>query len=99
MSAEPNAPKLDALRMLLATAQELVRELATDPLVGRLLRAITSLAFTDDGRRLVANGADGWMSVVDVHLETRTPAQISAIAESASSWQVVGGGLLPRKSK
>jgi WD40 repeat protein len=73
---------------------------------GRLLevihdhrRAITSLAFTDDGRRLVANGADGWMSVVDVHLETRTPAQISAIAESASSWQVVGGGLLPRKSK
>jgi WD40 repeat protein len=73
---------------------------------GRLLevihdhrRAITSLAFSADGTRLVASSADGWVSVVDVHLETRTPSQIGAIAESSSSWQVVGGMLVPRKTK
>lgn len=37
------SPKLDALRMLLSTAQELSRVLSDDPVVGRLLRAITSL--------------------------------------------------------
>jgi hypothetical protein len=37
------SPKLDALRMLLSTAQELSRVLSDDPLVGRLLRAMMSL--------------------------------------------------------
>jgi hypothetical protein len=37
------SPKLDALRMLLSTAQELARVLSDDPVVGRLLRAMMSL--------------------------------------------------------
>lgn len=36
-------PKLDALRLLLATAQELSRELSDDPVIGRLLRAVSTL--------------------------------------------------------
>jgi hypothetical protein len=37
------APRLDALRMLLATAEELSRVLSDDPVVGRLLKAMLSL--------------------------------------------------------
>ena len=72
---------------------------------GRLLetmhehrRAIERLTFSDDDTRLLSQSADGWATELDVHLETRTPAEISAIAERATTWQVTGGHLVRRTS-
>jgi WD40 repeat protein len=72
---------------------------------GRLLeqihghrRAITALAFTPDGTRLVAQGAEDEVTIWDVHLEQRSPDEISAIAAKATPWQVAGGQLVLRKS-
>jgi WD40 repeat protein len=55
--------------------------------------AIVALAFAREDSRLVAQGADDETTIWDVHLEQRTPAEISKIA---TPWQVVGGALVRR---
>ncbi|HZP11543.1 MAG TPA: TIR domain-containing protein [Nevskiaceae bacterium] len=73
---------------------------------GRLLmkwkdpkRHFFSVAFSPDGKRLVAagpaNGDTADFPVFDVSLETRTPEQIAAIIRCKSPWKVDGERLLP----
>lgn len=73
---------------------------------GRLLmkwkdpkRQFFSVAFSPDGKRLVAAGPTSGdtadFPVFDVSLETRTPEQIAAIIRCKSPWKVDGERLLP----
>jgi WD40 repeat protein len=70
---------------------------------GRLLarlvahhQAIKRLAFSADGSRLLAQSEDGFASLWDLHLETRSPDEIVRLAERFTRWRVVDGKLVPR---
>jgi len=71
---------------------------------GRLLEtihahrgAIGVLYISRDGTRLVAQGDDDETTLWDIHLEKRSPAELSSVAAAATPWHVVGGTLVHRK--
>src|SRR5262245_21887773 len=52
MPADAGSPRLDALKALLTSAQELTRGLSTDPVFHRVLEALT--VFTPEDRQILA---------------------------------------------
>ena len=55
-----------------------------------------SLAFSSDGRRLLATG-DGYALLWNLEVDTRTPDEVDAVVAAKSPWKLVDGRLVRRE--
>jgi eukaryotic-like serine/threonine-protein kinase len=55
-------------------------------------RAVVALSWTDSGTRLIARGDDGFTTIWDVHLETRSPDAIAKLAAEQAARAAIPPG-------
>ncbi len=92
MAEDPPRDQLDVLRTLLTTAQAMAADLATDPLVERILRAFGRLPASDRETVLGVIERDGsWCRIVEQTSET-TGITVRPNPNASLYVHVFGGG-------